>query len=76
VALIQILLNRAGSKLKVDGICGRKTHAAVLSFQGSHGVTPDPVVGPHTWSKFPLEDNTEVVDVVDIGDPGVGGDAV
>lgn len=76
VALIQILLNRAGDTLKVDGVYGGKTRAAVLSFQRSHHVAPSPVVGPHTWSKFPLGDNTKVVDVVDVADPIVGGGAV
>jgi putative peptidoglycan binding protein len=76
VALIQILLNRAGNSLKVDGIFGGKTRAAVLDFQRSQGINPDAVVGPDTWWSFPLGDNTKVVDVVDIADPGVGGGAV
>jgi hypothetical protein len=76
VALIQILLNRAGNTLQVDGIFGPKTRAAVVDFQRSQGVSPDAVVRPDTWWKFPLGDNTNVVDVVDIADPGVGGGAV
>jgi hypothetical protein len=76
VALIQILLNRAGNTLKVDGIFGGKTRDAVVSFQRIQGLSPDAVVGPDTWWKFPLGNNTKVVDVVDIADPGVGGGAV
>ena len=32
-----------------DGKFGAKTQAAVISFQRSHGLTPDGVVGPMTW---------------------------
>ena len=76
VALIQILLNRAGNTLRVDGRFGPKTRAAVVAFQTSHHLSPDSVVGPETWRHLPLGDNTKVADVVDIGDPGVGGSAV
>jgi len=76
VALIQILLNRAGNALKVDGVFGPKTRAAVVEFQQSHRLAQDAVVGPQTWRHFPLGNNTTVVDVVDIGDPSVGGSAV
>jgi hypothetical protein len=72
VVLIQILLNRSGCDLKIDGIYGSKTHAAVLKFQRENSVAHDGVVGPNTWWKFPLGDNTKVVDVVDIADPGIG----
>ena len=73
VVVIQILLNRAGASLKVDGIYGSKTHAAVVSFQRSQSISHDGTVGPTTWWKFPLGNNTKVVDVIDIGDPGIGG---
>jgi len=76
VALVQVLLNRAGNTLKVDGMFGPKTRTAVVEFQRSHGLAPNAVVGPQTWRHFPLGDNTNVVDVVDIGDPSVGGGAV
>lgn len=77
VALIQILLNRSGAGLKVDGIFGPKTRTAVIDFKGQNFITPaDAVVGPSTWQQFPRGTNTEVVDVVDIGDPVVGGNAV
>jgi peptidoglycan hydrolase-like protein with peptidoglycan-binding domain len=76
VALIQILLNRANSTLKIDGIFGRHTRGAVVEFQRSHGIFPNAVVGPDTWWKLPLGDNTKVADVVDVGDPNVGGNAV
>jgi hypothetical protein len=35
----------------IDGSFGSKTRAAVVYFQGHHGLTTDGVVGPETWSK-------------------------
>jgi hypothetical protein len=77
VAVIQILLRRAGYDLNVDGIFGPKTRAAVIDFKLKNFIAPgDAEVGPTTWQQLPRGGNTEVVDVVDIGDPAVGGNAV
>jgi len=76
VALVQILLNRAGADLVVDGICGPKTRAAAAAFQKSNGIRdPDAILGPITWGELPTGNNTEVVDVVDVGDPSLEGSA-
>src|SRR5258708_11411078 len=80
VVLIQILLNRsaAAAPLTVDGKFGPKTLAVVKAFQrqpGS-GLTPSGTVDPATWKRLPRGANMEVVDVVDVGDPGIGGAAV
>ncbi len=48
VALLQTLLNEAGYSLKVDGIFGPKTLAAVEDFQGKNGLRVDGIVGPKT----------------------------
>lgn len=48
VALLQTLLNEAGYNLKVDGIFGLKTLAAVEDFQGKNGLKVDGIVGPRT----------------------------
>src|SRR5207248_11604162 len=44
------LLQRALGNIKVDGIFGAETEAAVLAFQTSRGLAQDGVVGPATGS--------------------------
>ncbi|HMV65207.1 MAG TPA: peptidoglycan-binding protein [Myxococcota bacterium] len=48
VSALQSLLNAHGANLSVDGDFGPRTHAAVVSFQQSHGLAPDGVAGPAT----------------------------
>jgi peptidoglycan hydrolase-like protein with peptidoglycan-binding domain len=50
VRALQYLLNYRGVSLTVDGSFGANTETAVRSFQSSHGLTVDGVVGPQTWS--------------------------
>ena len=47
---VQTILRRCGYTLDVDGKFGSITQQAVLSFQGTHGLTRDGVVGPMTWA--------------------------
>lgn len=80
VVLIQILLNRAGASplLKVDGRFGPKTHNAVVRFQRTpgFGLRVSGTVDPATWRRLPRGNNTQIIDVVDVGDPDIGGAAV
>ncbi|KXG78044.1 N-acetylmuramoyl-L-alanine amidase CwlH [Fervidicola ferrireducens] len=52
VKLLQTLLNQHGYKLKVDGIFGPKTLAAVKDFQKKNGLKVDGIVGPKTLAKL------------------------
>lgn len=45
---LQSALNDNGANLVVDGVFGKRTHAAVKSYQSSHGLGVDGVVGPQT----------------------------
>ncbi|MBW7984927.1 peptidoglycan-binding domain-containing protein [Enterobacillus tribolii] len=54
VTKVQQQLNTLGvtPRLSTDGVFGAKTRAAVIGFQRKSGITPDGVVGPHTWSRL------------------------
>ncbi|MFI9237272.1 GH25 family lysozyme [Streptomyces sp. NPDC053079] len=49
VRAAQSLLNSHGATLQVDGLFGAGTRDAAVSFQKSRNLTPDGIVGPHTW---------------------------
>lgn len=50
VAGLQNLLRAQGASIAVDGLFGSGTLAAVLGFQGTHGLARDGIVGPATWA--------------------------
>lgn len=68
VVLLQILLNRQGNALVVDGIFGRRTQAALEAFQTAKTI-PKGMADPATWRELLRGGDEAVVDVVDIGDP-------
>jgi Putative peptidoglycan-binding domain-containing protein len=54
VKRLQEALNAQGETLVTDGIFGASTHAAVISFQARHGLTPDGIVGSRTRAALGL----------------------
>lgn len=54
VKKLQEALNAQGESLVTDGIFGASTHAAIISFQAKHGLTPDGIVGPRTAAALGL----------------------
>src|SRR3954468_10537145 len=49
VTLLQTRLNEDGASLTVSGLFDQETKAAVIAFQGRHGLKPDGIVGIRTW---------------------------
>ncbi|MDN5762647.1 MAG: phage tail tip lysozyme [Microlunatus sp.] len=49
---LQKELNASGSKLKVDGVFGAATNAAVRSYQGRVKLARDGIVGRNTWGSL------------------------
>jgi hypothetical protein len=70
VVLLQVLLNRKGADLEVDGSFGNHTYQAVVHFQKTYfpmaSLTPDGVVGPKTWPWLIADTGMELVDAVDV----------
>ena len=52
VSVVQNLLNKAGSKLKVDGLTGPKTNGAISDFQSSNACPVSSLITPNdeTWN--------------------------
>lgn len=54
---LQTWLCNADHKIKIDGIFGSETEAAVKAFQLAHKLTVDGIVGPITWNIISKETN-------------------
>ena len=50
VKALQRALRTAGYDLEIDGVFGRITQECVKSFQATHGLARDGIVGPLTWA--------------------------
>lgn len=51
-AIQNLLKNKFGYNIDVDGVFGPATANAVKNFQNSKGLTADGIVGPQTWLKL------------------------
>jgi hypothetical protein len=70
VGVLQKLLNRGGAGLDPDGDYGRRTKAAVETFQRPRRpLVVDGVVGEQTWRRLTVGVDLPVVDCIDIFDP-------
>src|SRR5262245_37805013 len=73
VTLLQLLL-KDEHDLRVDGVFGPKTFAAVKAFQYSRRQFPGGLPTPATWAELFRGTHLSVVSSVDAGDPGLAKD--
>jgi peptidoglycan hydrolase-like protein with peptidoglycan-binding domain len=76
VKLVQTTLNAKGYKVSVDGVFGKKTLAAVKSFQTKNGLKADGIVGPATHAKLKAKTTPSKPDVVSAASTNVSSIAV
>jgi hypothetical protein len=69
VGVLQLLLNRTGLSVSVDGIFGSHTQEAVRKFQRDRGLAHDGVVGEKTWGRLTANVCLPILDAVDVYDP-------
>ena len=60
---LQRILRKAGYVLEIDGKFGELTRQAVLTYQGTHGLERDGIVGPMTWGALYAPDQRYTVTV-------------
>lgn len=68
VAVAQILLNRSGASLTVDGDFGNKTYRAVKDFQSPRGLAKDGIIGQQTWPRLVANEQLQIIDCIDVFD--------
>jgi hypothetical protein len=68
VGVLQLLLNRTGAQLRVDGQFGYRTQAAVADFQRDRHLAADGVVGEDTWARLSAVDRLPILDCIDVFD--------
>ena len=68
VVVLQVLLNRRGAGLVVDGIFGRLTRQAVIDAGRRLGSGPGAVAGPDFWIALFDEQRLCAVDAFDMGE--------
>lgn len=58
VFVLEELLDHLGYRISISSYFGKDTEEAVRSFQKTHGLVIDGIVGPKTWSKLIQVQNT------------------
>lgn len=60
VRKLQKALKKNGEYVEVDGVFGPQTLHAVINYQSTHGLNPDGIVGPLTWTKLLKPSTTKI----------------
>ncbi len=68
VAVAQMLLNRTGASLTVDGDFGTRTKSAVKEFQSQRHLGFDGVIGQQTWPRLVANERMRIIDCIDVFD--------
>jgi Putative peptidoglycan binding domain len=68
VTLLQILM-KDEQELKIDGILGSHTYAALKAFQRSRGLAATGIATPDTWAALLDGTDLAIISSVDMGDP-------
>jgi hypothetical protein len=68
VVLLQVLLNRKGAGLKVDGVFGQHTQKAVVNARTRFFNSPGPVADPDLWMSLFDEQDLCAIDAFDMGE--------
>ena len=59
---VKVLQAKLG--ISVDGFFGTNTENAVIAYQKSHGLTPDGIVGQHTWESLGYRATSRDIDEI------------
>lgn len=66
---LQRALRSLGYSLEIDGIFGSMTEFSVKTFQGTHGLERDGIVGPLTWAALDAPASTWSVHIEGLSEP-------
>jgi len=71
VGVLQLLLNRTGASLSVDGSFGDKTELALKRFQSARSLSVSGVVDADTWIRLSFAVRLPLVDCIDVFHPRI-----
>lgn len=71
VGIIQMLLNRAGASLTLDGNFGQHTEDAVKAFQRQRSISPTGQVNGGLFDRMDAGSELSILDSVDVTDPNL-----
>jgi peptidoglycan hydrolase-like protein with peptidoglycan-binding domain len=71
VAVLQLLLNRTGAALRVDGIFGPNTEKALANFRRQRGLGGTGTVDKRSWEVLAGSEDLPIIDCIDVFDPSL-----